>query len=260
MAGNGREREVIGAMLRKAGVPHQGVLMVHSAFRALARDGYDADSVLDALVGYMDGGTLLLPTMSWRYVNARSPVFDELLTPSNTGILTEKFRLRLAERRSLHPTHSVAGRGPLAGEILGFHHASETPCDPNSPFGRMLDHGAYVLMLAVGMDCCTLIHHVEERMAPDIYCRPPEETERYVCRGREGREVEVRLRRHRFLARDYWQFQDLLAQRRALTVFRCDSSVGILFRAEDMYETARRVLAARPDAVIAKPGQRYRLM
>ena len=260
MSGNGRERAVVRNLLNHVGVPPDGVLMVHSAFKALNRDGYDADHVLDAFAEYMEGGTLLLPTMSWRFVNPRSPVFDELKTPSNTGILTEKFRLRLAERRSLHPTHSVAGRGPLSETILGAHHTCETPCANDSPFGRMVQADGFVVMLAVGMDCCTIIHHVEELVAPDLYCQPVENQETYLCRSRDGEEVTVRFRRHKFLPRDYWQFQDILAQRGKLGVFRCDSSVAVAFRARDMRDVVWETLNERPNAIIAKSGQRYRLM
>ena len=92
------------------GIPHEGVLLVHSSFKGLARDGHDAAAVLKALVDYMEPGTLLLPTMSWRFVKPDKPWFDELQTSSNTGILTELFRTQYATARSLHPTHSIAGR------------------------------------------------------------------------------------------------------------------------------------------------------
>ena len=138
MRGNGRERVVMHRMLAAAGIPRDGAIMVHSAFKGLARDGYSADGVLEALVEYFEPGTLLLPTMSWRYVKPQTPLFDELETPSNTGVLTELFRTRYAERRSLHPTHSVAGRGRWAEEILGAHHQCVTPCAANSEARRFI--------------------------------------------------------------------------------------------------------------------------
>ena len=38
---------------------------------------------------------------------AAEPNWDELGTPSHTGALSEVFRTRYAEARSIHPTHSV---------------------------------------------------------------------------------------------------------------------------------------------------------
>lgn len=246
--------------LERLGIPRGGILMVHSAFKTMAREGHDADSVVATLVDYMSPGTLLLPTMSWRYVKPEKPVFDELSTPSNVGILTELFRTRYASARSLHPTHSVAGRGDLAAELLGSHHLDETPCSPRSPFGLVATHQGWVLMAGITMDCCTLIHHVEEMVAPDLYLKPPAQRETYTCRDRRGREITVSLRRHLFLPRDYWQFQDRLAARGLVRITRIDNTICRAFRATDLVQEATEVLSTRPDAIIACPGQRYRMM
>lgn len=246
--------------LERLGIPREGVLIVHSAFKTMAQEGHRLEAVLAALVDYMSRGTLLVPTMSWRFVKPTAPVFDELTTPSNTGALTEAFRTTYATARSLHPTHSVAGRGVLAEDILSSHHLDETPCSLRSPFGLLAKHDAWILMLGITMDCCTLIHHVEEVVAPDLYLRPPAQREAYTCRDRHGREVTVYLRRHLFLPRDYWQFQDILAVQGALRITRIDNTVCRAFRAADMVRVVTDVLRDRPDAIIARPGQRYRMM
>lgn len=246
--------------LERLKIPPECVLLVHSSFKPFAREGHDADTVVRTLVDYMKPGTLLLPTMSWRFVKPDKPIFDELQTPSNTGILTEIFRTRYAVRRSLHPTHSVAGRGRLVNKLLGSHHLDETPCGGRSPFGLLAAYDGWVLMLGISVDCCTLLHHVEEMTAPDLYVRPPSQCETYICRDRNGREVTVSLRRHLFLPRDYWQFQDLLARKGQFRVVMVDGIVCRAFRAQDMVRVATEVLRNRPDAIIAKPGQRYRMM
>lgn len=246
--------------LGRLGLPRNGVVMVHSAFKTLGREGHDLGAVLAALIAYLDAGTLLLPTMSWRFVKPQNPFFDELATPSNTGALTELFRTRYATARSLHPTHSVAGLGELAAEVLGAHHLDETPCSARSPFGLLAKHDGWVVMLGITMDCCTLLHHVEEMIAPELYLRPPSARETYTCRDRHGREVAVRLRRHLFLPRDFWQFQDMLAEEGSLRVTRVDSAVVRAFRATDLVRVATETLTRRPDAIIARPGQRYRMM
>jgi aminoglycoside 3-N-acetyltransferase len=253
------DRSILTA-LERLGIPREGVLLVHSAFKSFGREGHDADTVVRTLVDYMKPGTLLLPTMSWRFVKPDKPVFDELQTPSNTGILTEMFRTKYATQRSLHPTHSVAGCGRLVEELLGGHHLDETPCAGRSPFGLLASHDGRVLMLGISMDCCTLIHHVEEMTAPNLYVRPASERETYTCRDRQGREVTVSLRRHLFLPRDYWQFQDLLAAEGRFHVTMLDGIACRSFRAQDMVRIATGALKDRPDAIIAKPGQRYRMM
>ena len=49
--------------MERIGIPRDGVLMVHSSFKTLGREGHDAPAVLQAFVDYMASGTLLLPTM-----------------------------------------------------------------------------------------------------------------------------------------------------------------------------------------------------
>jgi aminoglycoside 3-N-acetyltransferase len=257
--GHAPDPAVAGA-LEQLNIPRDSVLMVHSAFKTMAREGHDLNLALGALVAHMAPGTLLLPTMSWRFVNPRNPVFDELATPCNTGALAEAFRARYATARSLHPTHSAAGLGRLAAEILSQHHLDDTPCSDRSPFGQLVAHDGWVLMLGIGMDCCTLIHHVEEIVAPDLYLRSAGERETYACRDRRGREFTVHLRRHLFLPRDYWQFQDALAARGELRLARVDNAVCRAFRARDLVRAVSEALRIRPDAIIARPGQRYRMM
>lgn len=246
--------------LDRLGIPRDGVLIVHSAFKGLALEGHRLEAVAETLVEYMAPGTLLLPTMSWRFVKPTMPVFDELSTPSNTGALTELFRTQYATARSLHPTHSVAGRGARAEALLGSHHLDETPCSPRSPFGLLETYDAWVMMLGITMDCCTLIHNVEEVLAPDVYLKPASEREVYTCRDRRGREVTVYLRRHRFLPRDYWQFQDMLAAQGLLRVTTVDSTVCRAFRAADMVRVVKDTVTRCPDAIVARAGQRYRMM
>ncbi|MBY0431393.1 MAG: AAC(3) family N-acetyltransferase, partial [Rhodospirillales bacterium] len=237
-----------------------GVLMVHSAFKGLAREGWHAEATLAALMAHMAPGTLSLPTMSWRFVKPAQPVFDAGATPSNTGFLTELFRREHASHRSSHPTHSAAAVGSLAAWLTDGHHLDDTPCSGRSPFGRLAEADGWVLLLGISMDCCTLIHHAEEVVAPGLYLRPPDQAESYTCRAMDGAEYRVRLRRHLFLRRDYWQFQDGLAAAGALRVGLLDGIPWRLFRARALTELALAALRRQPDVILARPAGRYRLM
>jgi aminoglycoside 3-N-acetyltransferase len=246
--------------LTRLGVPRGGVLFVHSAFRGLAREGFTPGGVLEDLETHVANGTLLLPTMSWRFVKPANPQFSELETPSNVGVLTEVFRTQRATMRSLHPTHSVAGRGKDVAALLGEHHLDDTPCSKRSPFGKLAGADAWILMLGIGFDCCTLIHHGEEVVAPELYLRPRDQTETYTCTDRTGGKHTVLLRRHFLLPRDYYQFQDQLAVAGSLRLAHLGNVVCRAFRAVDLHECVVRALTARPGAILAKPGQRYRMM
>lgn len=253
------EKRIPGVFSR-LGVPRNGTLLVHSSFKACGQEGGDPVKVLEAMLEYMAPGTIMLPTMSWRFVKSPSQIFDELETPSNVGILTEIFRTQYADGRSIHPTHSVAAKGKNTAILLDGHHLDDTPCSANSPFGRLVQTDGWVVMFGISMDCCTLIHHVEEIVAPDLYLQPAEQAEHYKCRRRNGEETLVALRRHLFLPRDYWQFQDIIAAEGKLSVSAISNTVVRAFKARDLVAATTRVLERRPDAVIARPGQRYRMM
>lgn len=193
---DGREREALLPILRRAGVAGDGILVVHSAIGGLSRQGFRAEAMVDAMLDHLRGGTLLMPTMTWRIVTPQNPVFDEAATPSHTGVLTEVFRTKYATHRSLHPTHSAAGLGPLARTLLSTHHLGDTPVPAGSPYAIMRDYPAHILFIGIGLEMCTAIHHPEEAVAPEIYVQPPEQSLPYELRPRQGPPVTFRLRRH----------------------------------------------------------------
>lgn len=248
------------ACLKRLGIPRNQALLVHSAFRQLGREGFTPEQVATELAEYMAPGTLLMPTMSWRYVKPSQPVFDELNTPSNTGVLTEVFRKELATHRSLHPTHSVAGLGANAAALLNEHHLDVTPCSQRSPFGKLVEADGWILMLGISFDCCTIVHHGEEMVAPDYYLRTGTNIEPYVCIDRNGILHDMRLQRHLLLKRDYWQFQDEMHRDAVIEFGYLGTCVCRAFRARDLHSRVCKTLAKRPDAIIAKPLQRYRTM
>jgi len=193
-------------ILQGFGVPSEATLIVHSAIAQLSRQGFRAEAIVEALLEHVATGNLFMPTMTWRTVTPQNAHWDELATPSHTGVLGEMFRTRYATARSIHPTHSVAGWGPAAPTLLARHQIDNTPVSGNSPYGLMRDYDAYVLMVGVGLECCTAIHLPEEMIAADIYVRPPDRAELYQCRDRNGIVHAVWTRRHWRLNRDFPQF------------------------------------------------------
>src|SRR5258708_33175009 len=174
-----REAAAGGPILERFGVPRDGVLVAHSAIAPLSRRGLRGEAIIEALIDSMRGGNLFMPTMTWRTVTPEQPNWDEIETPSHTGVLTEIFRTRYASGRSIHPTHSVAGLGPAAPLLLSRHHIGNTPGFPNSPYGVMRDHEAHVLMIGVGLGTATAIHLPPEAGNGGLYVRPTEAGRRY---------------------------------------------------------------------------------
>lgn len=249
--------ELFSAFLSSSGVSSDATVLMHSAFSSLARHEYRADQVLEDLCSYFAPGNLMLPTMSWRDVNPESPVFDVIETPSITGHLSEIFRVDFASKRSLHPTHSVAGVGRDTNELLGEHHLDETPCSSRSPFGKLVNADGIVIMLGTQMNRCTLVHHVEELLAPDIYLNPASAAEVYRCRDQFRIEKTVRLRRHKRLKRNFWKFGEILTGAGKMqTVFFQDVSVQI-FRSRDLVAVVSKILNDDRFGSLAKSGERW---
>jgi aminoglycoside 3-N-acetyltransferase len=248
------ETRALPALLREARVPREGVLFVHCAFRKLASEGFRVEGFIEALLDYMAPGTLVMPTMSWRIVTPANPLFDELATPSHVGILAETFRTKFASHRSLHPTHSVAAYGKLAAPLTGSHHFDDTPCSPNSPYGKATREDAHILLLGIGLERCTAIHHAEELIAPDVYLKPPDEAEHYVCRDRAGAAHDMRLRRHLKLNRDFPQFTAPLLRQGRLIAGELAGTPWLAVSQRDLLAEVTGALERNPRAIIAPPG------
>ena len=128
--------------LAEIGVRRGSLLLVHSSLSALGWVTGGAATVIAGLSRALGPeGTLLLPALTYAYVNAGQPRFEQAGTPSCVGAISEYFRTLDGVRRSLAPTHSVCGLGPLADEILNRHHLDPTPCGENSPFRAVRDRG-----------------------------------------------------------------------------------------------------------------------
>lgn len=248
--GRTREAAALTPILQRAGVPRDGTLVVHSAIGVLSRQGFRAEAMIETLLEHLADGNLFMPTMTWRTVTLDNPVWNELTTPSHTGVLTEIFRTRYAARRSIHPTHSVAGRGPAAAMLLARHHVDNTPVSANSPYGLMRDYDTYVLMIGVGLETCTAIHLPEETIAPELYVRPAEQSERYECRDRNGVTHAVWTRRHWRLDRDFPQFARPLADAGKLQAGDIQGCPYAIVALRDLLRLAFAALIANPRATL----------
>jgi aminoglycoside 3-N-acetyltransferase len=177
------------------GVRRGGVLLVHSSFKSLGEVPGGIQTVIDGLKDALGPrGTLLLPGLSWVSVDYEHPIFDVRSTPSCVGAIPEYFRTLEGTARSIHPTHSVCGQGPLTGELFKDHILDRSPCGTHSPFSQLKYHGGQVLMLGCGLLRNTTIHAVEETAgAPYLFEVEPIE---YTLTGYDGVPVKVLHKRH----------------------------------------------------------------
>ena len=148
--------------LADMGLTGQETILIHSSMKSIGPVDGGADTVLDALMEFFRPGLLLLPTHTWRTINAANPVFDVCTSPCCVGILPELLRQRPGVVRSLHPTHSMAGYGQQAVSYLAGEELRNTPCTPGGCYDRLKDVGGKILLVGVTHARNTYIHSIEE--------------------------------------------------------------------------------------------------
>jgi aminoglycoside 3-N-acetyltransferase len=208
------------ATLASLGAP-PSIVLVHSSLSACGYVPGGAQAIISALRAWCGGSTLVMPTHSYCYPDSgcKVPVFDPKSTPSVVGAITNSFMCQPGVSRSLHPTHSLAAEGPRAKAIIEGHEACLTPCGVGTPYERLLQSDAGVLMFGVTLNCYTLFHTAEDAAGvPYLY-----EAEPYVLKMNEPtgairtilmKRQDMRTQR-RFDEMDAWfEDQGLLERRR----------------------------------------------
>lgn len=251
---DGPEYEAVREILDGAGLAPDGVLIVHSAFGGFSRQGLRAEPFIDALLAAIPDGTLIMPVMTWRQVTIHQTYFDAVETKSETGILSEIFRTQYATARSIHPTHSAAARGPLADFLIAGHENSTTPCPPNSPFGRLDEVDAHILMIGVGLETCTVFHCWEEQIDDAYYVRPLSEAMVYDCRDLNGHVHKIRARRHKSLNRDFPKFAPILERANQYRRGMIGDTEWQYCRCRDLGRVVLEALSKDPTATVTEPA------
>lgn len=152
--------------LNTLGVRKGDCLLVHSSFSKLAQfvTPVEAIEALECAVG--ENGTLVLPALSWKNVNASNPSFNVDTTPVCVGFLPELFRTSKGVKRSMHPTHSCSVYGKKQDEFINSHYLDDTPVGENSPFRKLAENNGKILFLGCLSASNTSMHGVEELVTP----------------------------------------------------------------------------------------------
>lgn len=196
--------------------PRRPCLLMHSSLASCGRIHGGAEAVIREVGACCD--LLCLPTHTYCYPShpgAPGPTFDSRLTPSRVGQITEFFWRQPGAFRSVHPTHSLAARGPGAADLCAGHELCDTPCGRGTPYERLVRHDAAVLMFGVTLDTYTLFHTAEDAAGcPYLYEPTP-----YDLRARDhaGTERRVLMRR-----------QDMKVPRRFAAVAEVLAAEGLL--------------------------------
>lgn len=157
--------EQIKADLNNLGIIEDDCLLVHSSYSAVGKNEKGPTAVIHAILETIGkNGTLLMPCFNGGQQFSQvteNKTFEIQHSPSQLGIISEIFRKEFPVRRSLHPTHSVIGLGPLANDILEGHEKCLVSTGLGTPFDKLKKHKAKILLLGVDHSSNTFLHHVE---------------------------------------------------------------------------------------------------
>ncbi|MFC1716060.1 AAC(3) family N-acetyltransferase [Candidatus Poribacteria bacterium] len=149
--------------LRELGLGAGDVAFVHSSLSSFGYVEGGAETVVSAFLEVLGSeGTLAAPTFRNYFQGMPSQVWDKDNSPSLMGRISETVRTWPGTRRSHHAPHPIAAIGPLAEDLTERY--NETDFGPDSPFARLLELNAWIVMVGVDYNSCTMIHVVEERM------------------------------------------------------------------------------------------------
>ena len=227
--------------LRELGVEPGMVIMVHSALAAFGSVEGGADTVIEALLEAVGpAGTLMMPAMGG------APIFDVEETRSNVGEITDRFWRRPDVTRSIHPTHSVAGHGPLVDQIIAGHLDQPSAIGPDSPWGRVaqMDNG-FILFLGCDQDRNTLLHAAED-LANGAYLN----TFRRDYYDAERNVKTLVMERFPGPHRDFLQLDRLFLEAGAMRVGKIGPAVCRLMKAGEVLDLAVAALRRDPAAVL----------
>lgn len=180
--------------LSALGIDPNVTLMVHISYKAIGEVDGRGDTVLDALMEYMQNGLLVLPGHTWSNVGVNNPVMDVLHTPTCVGVLTELFRKRPGVYRSLHPTHSLLAVGSGAAEFVSGEEYLKTPCGKDGAYYKLWQRNAQILLVGVNFTRNTFIHGIEEWDGA-VGTISPDKTDLYVI-NRQGNRLYTPQYRH----------------------------------------------------------------
>lgn len=147
--------------LKALGLQNGADVMVHSSLSKIGHVRGGAGTVVDALLKVIGpDGTLLMPSFNHRMAK----VYNPYTTPTINGSIPDSMWRRSDAVRSLQGTHAVAAIGPKAESWCKDHFLVGVWAE-DSPIGKLIHEGGYILSLGVSHNCTTA-NHVAEMSVP----------------------------------------------------------------------------------------------
>lgn len=162
--------------LQNLGVENNDNVMIYSSLKSFGYVEGGAKTVIDAIIEAVNCGTVIFPSFRQKdFVHAYEN-WDIKTTQSDVGIISETFRKMPEVLRSDQEVHSVCAFGKNAEYFTTGHKDGikrigvygDTPFSYSSPYQKMYELNAKVLLLGVDFESNTFGHYVEYRYVNDL--------------------------------------------------------------------------------------------
>ena len=157
--------------LQNIGLTYGDIVMIHSSLRTIGgiegvsysdKEGYCETifDIFDAVLDLKNKGTIVVPTFTLSYARHQQPfIYETSPADPSLGIFAEFVRNQKESLRSLHPLLSLCAFG-YHKEII-CSEVSKCCYGWNSPFHRLYENRAKILLLGVNFQKMSFIHHIE---------------------------------------------------------------------------------------------------
>jgi aminoglycoside N3'-acetyltransferase len=221
-------------------------VMIHASLGRLGNFEDGVDALIQAILAAVgETGTVIMMTDTRSF--AQTGRFS-MVQPSETGLLTERFRLTPGVIRSCVPMVSFCASGPRSSAYTERYHSH---LDETATITRLLENNGKIMLMGVGYDKCTLYHLAEERHSTkyNFY----KDFEGVLTSSGEERPISQRyfVRRDMSLQKDPSIAGYMLESRGQAKKRPLGAGLVRTFRARDFDDCCMRALDADPDAFVA---------
>jgi aminoglycoside N3'-acetyltransferase len=134
-------------------------VMIHASLKPLGHFEAGVDALIEALCDVVGPeGTVIMMTDTRSFAKTGRFAMDQ---PSETGLLTERFRQTRGVVRSPTPMASFCALGKRAERYAAGYNSH---LDESAPLTRLLEADGKIMLMGIGFDYCTLYHLAEERL------------------------------------------------------------------------------------------------
>lgn len=239
--------------LKKLGLKSGDIAFMHSSLSSFGHVEGGAETVVQAFLEILGGdGTLAVPIFRSYFWGMPDQVWDRDNSPSLMGKISETVRTWPGARRSHHAPHPVAAVGLMAEDLTERYNKSDFA--PDSPFARLLELNAWIMLVGVDYNSCTMIHLAEERLEVP-YRRWVELTGTVIEDGVATSKTYSFLKRHPGVRNDFLPLGKRMEDAGLVQKETIGKSLIRCFRSQDLYDCVIRSLKEDPLYLISSDSK-----